>query len=104
MAASCRPRKDEVLPRVPRRRPTAPALRPSHHIYRPLQPVVNGALRIEKRELEAGGLNWTGRSDDGDDAEDDRAPKGQTNQQANDHGPVRAFATRVAGSPNRRES
>jgi hypothetical protein len=25
--------KDEVLPRVPRRRPTSPAPRPSHHIY-----------------------------------------------------------------------
>ena len=44
-----------------------------------------------------------GRSDGGDDTEGNRDPKGQTNQQANDHGPVRAIATRVAGSPNRKE-
>jgi hypothetical protein len=42
VAASCRPQTDEVLPRVPRRRRTAPAPRPSHHISRPLQPMVNG--------------------------------------------------------------
>ncbi len=32
VAASCRPQKDEVLPRDPRRRPTAPAPRLSQHI------------------------------------------------------------------------
>src|SRR5687768_15495368 len=40
--------KDEVLPRVPRRWPTAPAPRPVTSHLRPLRPGVNGAVQIAR--------------------------------------------------------